>query len=356
MKLELRHHGSWTPPGESYVCLPAALRTLCGALTRSLAQPGLEPARLEALTLLQGRLNTLMNLPNGRERLEEALLACHCYGYDRTESYLAFIYTTLQPSLTDCAARLLRRLQSREDVEPLAVDLVNGLFTELAEAMLEADTCDDAPRLPPLERTIPWMFQAIRHDVMDHCKSGCNRLELYVQPGPDEGYEQALDRLSRSVLVGAGQGSLNRLELIERREAYLKAFEKAMQGLKPRHREALRLREVESLRVEQMAVRLELSPQQVLDLLQYGREKRAQLMILQFKASPVLADLHQNADEVLALLKRVRLWCLTLGLRRLGGPHASQGGDTPSPDPRWIPLTDPSRLGGSADARRRREL
>jgi RNA polymerase sigma factor (sigma-70 family) len=347
--------GSWTPQAARLSALPAALETLLAALDRQRQKQAIDPGRLEALTALSARLAALRGQFPGPAQFEEALSACHAYGHDRTESYLAFIYAVMRQPLTDYTSSYLRRLRSREDVDVLAIDLVGTLFAELAEALMDDDDPGASSRLPPVGRTIPWLYQAIRHDALDHCKSGSNRREQCVDPAPDEGYDQALERMAFAPLPGQPDAGVSELDAAERRQAFVEAFDEATAGLKPRHQEVLRLREVESLSVEEIAARLELTRRKVLDLLQYAREKRAQLLVSRLRSRPALANLQGRAGEVTMLLQRVRLWGLARGLRP--GPRRAEEAKWPAtPEAAWLPLDAPRSERGAAHARGRRKL
>lgn len=320
-KRGLKHNPRQTQFGN----LPAALTMLMHRVGAQLGK--LEPgsSRHVELCALFERLEASQASSPSRENFETLVCICHEFGYDRTESYLEFLYAVMRTPLTDYATGLLRRYNPREDAVSIAVDLAGSLFEQLAEGLLDFGDEDSASKRPPSENTVAWLYKAIRNDVLDYCKSGANRFEQAVLPGPEEGYEQAIDRLTRGDDPYHEDGSARLVEAAERREEFLEVFEYATSRLKSRHREVLHLRELEDCSIEEIAARTEMTPQQVQDTLQYGREKRAQLMAARFRAQPALQELDCASREVTALLKRVRLGSLAYGLRQLEFPEGRAG-------------------------------
>ena len=316
MESEHRRERVRRPQSTQFGDFPAALKSLVSAVAFQAGRIGMPSKRRQALEALEAALRPRLTQSATRESFEETVALCFDFDYDRTESFLGFLYATMKRPLVAFCFGLLERLYLREDARVVAVDLVGSLFAELAEAMLEAEGDAGAAKRVPREKTVGWLYQAIRHDALDHCKSGLNRIERPVLPSQEEGYEQALDRLNRDSAPPRGRFDADFMEGEERRRAFLEAFERATSRLKARHREVLRLRELKNLSMEEIAVEIELTPRQVQDLLQYGREKRARLMASFFKTMPVFVDLVERGREVGVLLTRVQLGGLVAGMQR----------------------------------------
>lgn len=312
-------------------CLPAALRRLIGVLRQRLDRPGLHADQRDAWMGLVGELELLVGLQPLRHHFERAVSACHVAGFHDTEGYLEFLYTATYDVLTDCTARWLRVQRVQDDAESAAVDLVSQLFLELADRLFEGEGSgrDDGTgvvveldaRLPVPGRVLPWLLRALRNDVLDRVKGANNRLTRATP-------EQPLEVLMASMPLGlaAEEGALSPLELAERREAFLSAFGRATLHLKPQHQRVLYLREVESLKPDVIAQTLGLTRQQVIDQLQYGREKRAELLLSQLIRNPATRDLESDAERLRRLLSRVSLSPLAAALAAPPGETAERAG------------------------------
>lgn len=289
-------------------CLPAALRRLLFVLRQRLERPALDGSLREAWTRLIPELESLLGRQPLRLHFEQAVSACHAARFNDTEGYLEFLYSATYDVLTDQTVRWLRTFRVQDDVESTAVDLVSQLFLELADSLFDGGDPGDGEataqesRVPPPGRVLPWLFRALKHDVMDRAKAASNRLTRSIPSQPVE------TLVSRAPLLELSEPeTLTPLELLERRNAFLTAFEKATQHLKPQHRRVLHLREVENLKPDALARRLSLTRQQVLDQLQYGREKRAELLLGQLIRHPATRDLEPEAHRLKRLLTRVSL-------------------------------------------------
>lgn len=333
--------------------LSEALKRLVAHLQRRLDQDEDESRYADLQTSLEELLEELVPLQSCAPTIrcfEAVVSACIAAGYDRQESYLEFLYTATAPRLTEFAFSKLKHRLPAADVSGTAHDLVGNLFAQMAEAVLDGDD-DLTQRLPPAGHAWRWLYCAVRNDVHDYCKSGGCRLEQHIQTLEHETYERAVDRTMATSPENRQDGpALLPLEVVERRDAFLRAFEKAMQHLKPRHQQALQLRELEHQSPRDIAERMNMSEQQALDLLQYGREKRAELLLAQLRHDPAFSEVEQEHTELLSLLKRVKLLSLAQSLRGFSSPQRRG----PRPKQHDGPFSDlsPPTVRGSWNGRR----
>lgn len=325
MKPDEIPYGSWTRQSNMLPALPAAIGHLRHNVTWVLARQTRDTVRSQQLQALEASLIVLEAQKPDERCFEAVAEACHTAAFQFSEHYLVFLFEATFERLKARALTLFQQYLASECCESIAHDLAATLFTQMMEAVTDSTDPESSRRLPPVGHVLKWLHRAINNDVLDYCKSGRVRLERHVIPLQDEHYDDALDRMAGT--AGGDptvnlEASLSTLEKEERRTAFLEAFVSATEHLKPRHREALRLREVENLTLEAIAVQLNSSLQQVQDLLQYGREKRAEMLLAQLRHSPVLADLQFSGPELTALLKRVRLGSLARDLA-LAGPSSS---------------------------------
>lgn len=347
MLQESRAHASRHLDMSELSCLPAALAQLLVHLQRQVEQDEGERDVLPLQELIE-ELTPLKSCPPTDRCFEAAVTACVAAGYQHHEAYLTFLYNSTAARLVEYAISMLKYRLPSADSAGIALDLVSHLFTQMAEAVLDGAE-DLAQRLPPAGHAMRWLYCAVRNDINDHCKSGECRLEQHIQTLEHETYERAVDRTVVSSPAHRPEvQALLPLEQVERRDAFLRAFDRATQHLKPRHQQALAMRELEHQSPRDIAERMHVSEQQALDLLQYGREKRAELVLMQLRHDPALSDMEQEREELLALLKRVKLLSLAQSLRSLGRERAGGG----SMYPRGGPVSDvsPPDIRGSWNA------
>jgi len=319
--------------GLGYAALPLALEALASHLDRRVLRLVPGAAETASWVALAGTIRALgVQVPH-RGVFEEAILACLACDYHRTEGFLGFIYQAMRGTLTEFAVAVLRRTRARDDVAMVAADLVAELFAEMAEALMDGACLGASTHLPPPGGVVPWLFRALRNDIADHCRSGINRLERTLDPVAEEDFEHTFERATRGREgLQAEAEAFSVIQAGARRDAFLMAFTRATSHLKPRHQEVLRLRELEDASIEEISVLLQKAPRQIADLLQYAREKRAQLLLGQVRQQPALAHLEERGEEILSLLQRVRLGCIAAGLRRMEsvpGDIAVAGGHSP---------------------------